>query len=68
MKSNVENKRGGEENDDRSISSYIDPSANDLTTFSGAALIVADCMGTGTCKFSEIYFMICYVSNSRISL
>jgi amino acid permease len=28
-------------------SAYVDPSDNDLTTFQGAALIVADCMGTG---------------------
>lgn len=30
-----------------SVSSYVDPSSNDLTIWPGAALIVADCMGTG---------------------
>mmetsp|Transcript_15247 Transcript_15247/g.28704 ORF Transcript_15247/g.28704 Transcript_15247/m.28704 type:complete len:539 (-) Transcript_15247:58-1674(-) len=30
-----------------SVSSYLDPSSNDLTVWPGAALIVADCMGTG---------------------
>ena len=33
--------------DEASASSYVDPSSNDLTIWPGAALIVADCMGTG---------------------
>lgn len=33
--------------EDASVSSYLDPSSNDLTVWPGAALIVADCMGTG---------------------
>mmetsp|Transcript_16335 Transcript_16335/g.24540 ORF Transcript_16335/g.24540 Transcript_16335/m.24540 type:complete len:567 (-) Transcript_16335:244-1944(-) len=36
-----------DDDDDDSISSYLDPSTNDLTTWPGAALLVADCMGTG---------------------
>lgn len=34
-------------NEAASVSSYLDPSPNDLTVWPGAALIVADCMGTG---------------------
>jgi len=34
-------------NDNEEIDEYIDPSSNDLTIWPGAALIVADCMGTG---------------------
>ena len=34
-------------NTDGSEEEYIDPSTNDLTIITGAALIVADCMGTG---------------------
>ena len=32
---------------EESVQSYVEPSDNDLTTFQGTALIVADCMGTG---------------------
>eukprot|EP00551_Chaetoceros_affinis_P009359 CAMPEP_0203664834 /NCGR_PEP_ID=MMETSP0090-20130426/2171_1 /ASSEMBLY_ACC=CAM_ASM_001088 /TAXON_ID=426623 /ORGANISM="Chaetoceros affinis, Strain CCMP159" /LENGTH=545 /DNA_ID=CAMNT_0050528211 /DNA_START=27 /DNA_END=1661 /DNA_ORIENTATION=+ len=41
--------RDSDDNDSTtsSSSSYVDPSTNDLTTITGAALIVADCMGTG---------------------
>ncbi len=44
---NSEEMDDNEINDDDSVSSYLDPSTNDLTTWPGAALLVADCMGTG---------------------
>ena len=39
--------RQQEQFEDEPGSSYVDPSDNDLTMWPGAALIVADCMGTG---------------------
>ena len=41
--------------DDNSVSSYLDPSTNDLTTWPGAALLVADCMGTGEYDMYDMY-------------
>ena len=47
-----------DDDDDDSISSYLDPSTNDLTTWPGAALLVADCMGTGMInKYAEIKYL-----------
>ena len=45
----IDSKDGDSDNNssNSSSSSYVDPSTNDLTRITGAALIVADCMGTG---------------------
>lgn len=46
-KQTINNRPSPLDDNDNDDDSYVDPSSNDLTTLSGAMLIVADCMGTG---------------------